>query len=99
MNALKAKIKKPVKEGNSLFAGFLFFEPALPKELLLLGVLSILVQRVYLFSSLDKIAGSEKPLSLLLFITQQRGFSKAMDKILLTSCSFFLRRKPHPRPH
>jgi hypothetical protein len=49
MNALKAKIKKPVKEGNSLFAGFLFFEPALPKELLLLGVLSILVQRVYPF--------------------------------------------------
>jgi hypothetical protein len=36
-----------------------------------------------LFGSPDKIAGFEKPLSVFNFITQERGFSNAMDKILL----------------
>jgi hypothetical protein len=38
-----------------------------------------------LFGFPDKIADFEKPLSILLFITQERGFSNAMDKTPLNN--------------
>jgi hypothetical protein len=49
-----------------------------------------------LFGSPDKLAGFEKPLSICFFVTQERGFSNAMDKILLKNIPHSPR---YPTPH
>jgi len=43
------------------------------------------LQGFTLFGSPDKIAGFEKPLLVLFFITQKKGFSNMMEKILLNN--------------
>ena len=68
---VKGEIKKPDKEGNSLFAGFLFFEARFHQEAFTPWSLIISSSKVLPFSDfLIRISGSRKTSVILLFITR-----------------------------